>query len=304
MGSGRGARASQLRRRVPCLQAEFLAGFGGRWCAQRSQSIQPTFECIRASHQTDGHAAFQLWHSCCCFFKVNHRYRTRPGRRLLWLPATAALLTFIFSGCASAVDSQSPTVELSASALAPVGGTIPVFIKRRCTANCGFKSSPWSRRQIAALNESGQYVQALSVVDAAKLAGGTQKLLDGVNSREGNALFLTRSTFSNIYGHDYWGVIFSPLILAYTGYLAAHPEEVEEMRLEEIAIPQSGDQGWVFFPIGNYTKVKASYDWLPSVPPLRGNEEGRTEIIVAPWDGSSSSPGTPFPSAAPPSEHS
>lgn len=195
-------------------------------------------------------------------------------------------------------------MELSASALAPVGDTIPVFIKRRCTANCGFKTSPWSRQQVAALNEAGQYVQAMSVVDAAKLAGGTQKLLDAVNSREGNALFLTRSTFSDIYGHDWWGVIFFPLILAHTGYLAAHPEEVEEMRLEEIAIPQSGDQGWVFFPIGKYTKVKASYDWLPSIPPLSGREEERTEIIIAPWNGSSSSPGTPLPSAAQPSERS
>ena len=211
------------------------------------------------------------------------------------------LLAFIISGCAAAVDGQLPTVEFSSNALAPVGGTIPVFIKRRCIANCGFKSSPWSRQQVAALNESGQYVQAISVVDAAELAGGTRKLLDAVNSREGNAFFLTRSTFSNIYGHDVWGVIFSPLILAYTGYLAAHPAEVEEMRLEEIAIPQSGDEGWVFFPIGKYTKVKASYDWTGWPSMFSGGEE-RTEIIMAPWNGSSTTPGTLLPSAAQPSE--
>jgi hypothetical protein len=235
---------------------------------------------------------------------VTHSYLSRPSRRYRtrWLPSlwAVSMLALFISGCAAAAGHPLPTVEFSSHALAPVGGTIPVFIKRRCTANCGFKSSPWTRQQVAALNEAGQYVQAMSVVDAAKLAGGTRKLLDAVNSREGNAFFLTRSTFSDIYGHDYWGVIFSPLILAYTGYLAAHPEEVEEMRLEEIAIPRSGDEGWVFFPIGKYTKVKASYDCLPSIPPLWGKEEEQTEIIVAPWNGSSTTVGTLAPSAEPP----
>jgi hypothetical protein len=122
-----------------------------------------------------------------------------------------------------------------------------------------------------------------------------------LNSREGNALFLTRSTFEDIYGHDWWGVIFSPFILARTGYLAAHPEEVEEMRLEEIAVGGHND-GWVFFPMGKYTQVKASYEGFR--PHYFFGGESWTNIIIAPWNGSSSSPGTPSPPAAQPSEHS
>jgi len=183
------------------------------------------------------------WHGCCYFFGVKHSYRTRPSRRLGCLPAfsAAVLLTFIISGCAGAVDGQLPTVELSASALAPVGGTIPVLVRRQCTANCGSTSSPLTRQQVAALNESGQYVQAIPPDDAAKLAGGTQKLLDAVNARESHAITIARessfeaqNTSSGIFA-----ILAVPFAFAEAASLGTQPAEtIEKMRLTEVTIPE------------------------------------------------------------------
>ena len=240
--------------------------------------------------------------------------------------SAGVLLTFIFSGCATTVEGQLPTVELSASALAPVGSTIPVLIKRRCTDNCGFASHPLSRQQVAALNESGQYVQAIPPDDAAKLAGGTERLLDALNARESHASTIARESMfeaENTQG-SIFEILAIPFALSAAASMAAQPDEkIEELRLSEVTIPEcpsaygcsiganlyklhhdpavGGDQGWVFFPMGKYIKVKASYNWIPSI--LRYEDE-RTNIVIAPWNGSSSSPGTPLPSAAQPSEHS
>lgn len=240
---------------------------------------------------------------------MKHSYPTRPSRRLSCL-----LLTFIVSGCAATADHRLPTVELSASALAPVGRTIPVFIKRRCTDNCGFASHPLSRQQVAALNESGEYVQAIPPDDAAKLAGGTEGLLDALDARESHASTIAReSTFqAENTSRGIFAILAVPFALVGTASMATQPDEtVEKMRLNEVTIPEcpsahgcpvgasasalhhdvaiGGDQGWVFFPMGKYTQVKASYNWLPS--PLNVEEE-QTEIIIAPWNGSSSSLGS------------
>jgi len=250
---------------------------------------------------------------------VKHSYRTRPICRLACLGAfwAAVLLTFNLLGCSAAVDRQLPTVELSASALAPVGGTIPVFVRRRCTANCGFKSSPLTRQQVAARNESGQYVQAISVDDAVKLAGGTEALLDALNARESHASTVARESlfeFQN-FASGIFQILTVPLVLLGGASLATQPSEtIEKIRLNQITIPDCpyplevghgcpiGSEashlhhdpampgaGWVFFPMGKYTQMKASYDWFPFV--FTGEEE-RTEIITAPWNVSSSPPGT------------
>jgi hypothetical protein len=57
-----------------------------------------------------------------------------------------------------------------------------------------------------------------------------------------------------------------------------------------------GDRGWVFFPTGKYVQVRAAYDWFPSI---LSNDKVQTEILIAPWNGSSRSLATPLPSAQP-----
>jgi len=159
-----------------------------------------------------------------------------------------------------------------------------------------------------ARNESGKYRQPLLVDDAAELAGGSEKLLDELNSREGNAFFITRQGFSEFYksGESMGaaGAISLPFILGYAAYQAAHPEDVRLKRLEEISI-ENHDSGWVFFPLGKYSEVQAPYKWEPlsswwSWSLFEPPSEQKTEALSCPWNGSSTPLDTPGPPAEPP----
>ncbi len=238
------------------------------------------------------------------------------------------LLSLLVGGCATAAAPQPPTVELSSKALAPVGGTIPVFIERRCTANCGAMSYPLTRGQVAALSQSGKYVQAIPVDDAIKLAGGSQKLLDATGARESSASTIARESMFEMQNNanSMFAIFAVPFALMGAGSLASQPpEKIERIRLNQVSIPDcpgsldpahrcsvganaaqlhhdpaiGGDRGWVFFPAGKYTRVRASYDWFPS---LFSGEKERTEVIVTPWNGSSSSLVTPSEASHPPGE--
>ena len=184
-----------------------------------------------------------------------------------------------------------PIIELSSSASEPVGGVIPVFVKRRCTNHCGWKSYQLTRSEVAARNEAGEYVPALPDSEASNLAGGTQKLLDALGSRESNAGFLLRkgageySKSGEKLGPA--AVIGLPFIIGQQSYLAANPEKVLELRLHEISIPETREEyqhdGWVFFPIGKYTELQATYVWAPHAD----FHDQRSQIVRAPWNGSS-----------------
>lgn len=245
--------------------------------------------------------------------------RSGPTRRFLssrvvqpWVLMVCACLIL---GCTSGTPAQPPIVQLSAKPGPPVGQVIPILVKRDCTANCGITSTPLTRQQIGALNESGQYIPAISVDDAIKLAGGAGNLLDAVNARESRAITIAReSTFEaqNTSG-SIFAVFAVPLALAGAASKAnLSDEDVERMRLREVAIPEcpytdvahgcsirsnfpalhhdpslGGDHGWVFFPMGKYTRVKACYDWQPSF----SASENQTEVVEAELNGASSTSG-------------
>lgn len=233
---------------------------------------------------------------------LNDREIHHTGRG--WRPPSIAivlLLGLLTSGCSA--EGQLPTVELSATAIAPVGRVIPVYIERRCIAHCGFKSIQLIRQEITARNESGKYVQPMLPDDAAELAGGTETLLYELNSRELNGSFIARNAGSEYMkaGESFGagGAIAIPFILGEAGYMAAHPEEVRLQRLEEISIAQSTggyyhDSGWIFFAIGKYTEIKAPYTWVPLSWSLFGPPpEEQTEMLTVPWNGSSITPASP-----------
>jgi hypothetical protein len=251
-----------------------------------------------------------------CHLTATGRGHRRGCLPLFW---AMAVFTFFVSGCATTGESPLPTVELSSSASAPVGGIIPVFIKRHCTANCGVTSTPLSRQQVAALSDSGEYVQAMPVDDAVKLAGGTHKLLDAINAGESSSSTIAREStfqFQNT-SQGIFAIFAVPFAMIGGTSLASQPTEtIENLRLNEVTIPDcgptgcpagaslyslhhdpaiGGDQGWVFFPIGKYTRVKASYVWSPTF----SAQKDETEILIAPWNGSSTSPSSaPSTSAA------
>ena len=196
----------------------------------------------------------------------------------------------LVSGCGT--SGQLPVVELSASAIAPVGEVVPVFVEQRCRADCGIQDFGLTRRKIAARTESGAYVQPISIDAAAELAGGAGKLLEAANSKEGNPFFLTRKGFSAVYqsGLGPGGAALIPFVVGYTAYSAFHPEMVELQRVEEISIPDTReprhDSGWIFLPLADYTEVRTSFDWMTSL----ATDSERSEILTCPWNGSSITP--------------
>jgi hypothetical protein len=253
-----------------------------------------------------------------------------PNRRLrsysLFFSSALIALAFVVNGCASGTPGQPPTLQLSVSAQPPVGGVIPVLVKRDCTANCGISGTPLTRQQIVALNESGQYVPAMPLDEAIKLAGGTGNLLDAVNARESRASTIARESTFELQNTS--GSVFAVFAVPFAVGSAASKaslstEEVEEIRLREVAIPEcphtdvthgcpisanlyalhhdptlGGDHGWVFFPIGRYTRVQAYYNWLPSF----SASENQTEVVEAALAAPSVSPVATLSSTDPPAD--
>jgi hypothetical protein len=248
------------------------------------------------------------------------------GGRLPWYSAMA-LLSLLAGGCATTGEqAQRPEVELTSRAVAPVGGTIPVFIERRCTANCGAVGFALSRAQVSALTESGNYVPTIPVEQAIKLAGGTQQLVDAMGVGESNSSTIARESgfeFQNT-SQGIFAILAVPFAVAHAGSLASQSTEtIQQIRIEQVSVPDcaghagapnqcpSGanlyqlhhdpaigyDRGWVFFPAGKYLQVKAPYEYYPY---LFSREKFETEIIIAPWNGSSSRLATPRPASQPP----
>ena len=239
------------------------------------------------------------------------RRPTRPyalSNRVRWRCGLLPIFAATLIGCAAANTTRVPTVELTVRAAPPVGGTIPMLIKRECTANCGWTSIPLTRQQVSALDRSGHWIEALPLYKAVDLAGGSQPLLEGINAAESPAITITReSTFeTQRTSQGIFAFLALPAAISAARSLGSQPpEDIRRLRLREVAIPEcpgsdlshgctmpreiyqlrhdpklGGDHGWVFFPSGVYERVRVSYDWAPSAFPP---EERRSVAITTPW---------------------
>jgi hypothetical protein len=213
--------------------------------------------------------------------------------------ALATALVLVISGCATQGGSvQPPVLETASIAVAPVGGTIPVFVKVHCEANCGVRNSPLTRADVFAVSESGEEVRTLSPSDASKRADGTEPLLGALYAVDSSAPLPPSDSAAIAWAMGgpttsgasslgvFGGIVGFAFGTGYASYLATHPQVLLQEKLNAVALSANNsgtqpawDYGWVFFPLGKYKEVRSVFKWRP----FAFSDEQRTEVVHMPW---------------------
>jgi len=176
--------------------------------------------------------------------------------------ASALLLAV---GCAAQIPPSERIIKAVAIAHPPIGKVVPVLVAMNCE-NCehsGLIAEPFIKREnVYALNSSGQYVRSLSDHEAERDAGrpeGLASLLTYVTADQALDAYEANHTLGST----------CPELLHLFMYLPGAPS-VQRAKLEAITLQDwdpglngplrcrqlNYNNGWVFFPLGNYTGVR------------------------------------------------
>lgn len=185
---------------------------------------------------------------------------------------TITLIAVLAAGCAASAQQppiQKPALEAQSVPLSSIGDVIPVFVAIECTQACPTRIYV-RRKDVVALNQAGQTVEALSFDDAVTAAGGAGKLSPVLTSTPDSAVIAKILGQSFLAGGQATGAAPAPgagvggallgLLIgaAYSGYLASNPEALQALKLEPVVLPEEWgtNHGWVFFPKASYRELK------------------------------------------------